>query len=152
MSTNGAADAMATDWRAKRATSTEPWIAPASRQTAAAAPVKTPHTMTFHAFGCRLPLVESMPITTEAASAPLTKNSATRMIAIMAVSQNSGNCCNVANSAAGWLSAASFERFATPESCRFMAAPPRTENHTKLTTLGAMNTPTNGAQLIHHAQ
>ena len=111
-----------------------------------------------------------MPITTEAASAPLTKNSATRMIEIMAVSQNSGNCCRVENSAAGWLAVASFEMFAAPVSCRFMAAPPRTENHTKLTTLGArmtpktnsrmvrpremraMKTPTNGAQLIHHAQ
>src|SRR5215218_50563 len=171
MSTNGAADAMATDWRAKRATSTEPWIAPASRQTAAAAPVKTPHTMMFHALGCRLPLEVSMPITTEAASAPLMKNSATRIIEIIAVSQNSGNCCRVANSAAGWLAPASFERLdAAPVSCRLMAAPPRTENHTKLTTLGArmtpktnsrmvrpreilaIKTPTNGAQLIHHAQ
>jgi hypothetical protein len=32
ISTNGAADAMATDCRAVMAASTEPWIAPASRQ------------------------------------------------------------------------------------------------------------------------
>src|SRR5215210_6931179 len=126
--------------------------------------------MMFHALGCRLPLEESIPITTEAASAPLIKNSATRMIAISAVSQNSGNCCRVENRAAGWFSEASFERFAAPVSFWFMGDPPRTENHTKLTTLGArttpktncrivrpreilaMKTPTNGAQLIHHAQ
>ena len=118
-----------------------------------------------------MPLEESMPITTEAASAPLTKNSATRMIVMIAVSPNSGNCSRVRNNATGWLLAAVSARLLTaPESCRLMAVPPRTANHMKLTTLGAritlktnsrivrpreiraMKTPTNGAQEIHHAQ
>jgi hypothetical protein len=81
INTNGAADAMATDCRAVMAASTEPWIAPASRQIAAAAPVKAPHTTTFHALGYKLPFEESMPITTDATSALLMKNSATKMTA-----------------------------------------------------------------------
>src|SRR5829696_5630159 len=169
--TNGAAEAMATACKAERATSTEPWIAPAKRQIAAAAPVKTPHTMMLHLLGCRLPRLESIPITTEAASAPLTKNRATRMIVISAVSPNSGNCSRVRNNAPGWLLAAVLAReFTAPESCRLMAVPPKTANHTKLTTLGARITPetnsrivrplemraikvpTNGAHEIHQAQ
>jgi hypothetical protein len=100
-STNGAADAMATDCRAVTAASTEPWIAPAKMQIAAAAPVKTPHTMMFHSLGCKLPLEDSIPITTEAASAPLIKNRATRMIAMPDISEASGKASKVANSAAG---------------------------------------------------
>src|SRR3712207_1280839 len=79
-SKNGAAEAIATACKAERATSTEPWIAPAKRQIAAAAPVNVPHTTRVHLLGCRLPRLESIPITTEAASAPLTKNRATSMI------------------------------------------------------------------------
>jgi hypothetical protein len=56
------------------------------------------------------------------------KNSATRMIAISDVRPESGNAPRVENSAAGWLSATASETFAVPESCRLIAAPPRTAN------------------------
>src|SRR3712207_6669384 len=65
MSANGAPARMATVCRPSRP--------PNRRATAAAAPVRAPHMATFHALGCRVPLEESMPITIEAASAPLMK-------------------------------------------------------------------------------
>ena len=73
------------------------------------------------------------------------------------------------NSATSGLPAIS-PRSAAPVSCRSIAAPPKTANHTKLTPLGisstpttnsrivrplemrAMKVPTNGAHEIHHAQ
>jgi hypothetical protein len=129
-----------------------------------------PQITTIHPWGFMLPLVESMPITTEAASAPLTKKKATRIIAISDIKPASGNWLRVANSAFSSPSFTAPEMSPTPLSSRFMAVPPSTANHTKLTTLGirstpttnsrilrpremrAMKVPTNGAQEIHHAQ
>ena len=90
-----------------------------------------------------------MPITTEAASAPLMKNSATRMTTMSAVSQNSGNCCRVRKSAPGWFPADTGPAMsAAPESCKSMAVPPRMANHTKLTTLGTRITPTTNSRMV----
>jgi hypothetical protein len=66
------------------------------------------------------------------------------MITMIDISENSGSCCRVRNSAPGWLFAAVSARlFTAPVSCRLMAVPPRTENHTKLTTLGPGSRETN---------
>ena len=110
-----------------------------------------------------------MPITSEAASAPLMKNSATRTITTKEVTPESGNSSSVVNSATSGVPTIS-PRFAAPLSCSSIAAPPKTANQTKLTPLGmsstpttnsrivrpleirAMNVPTKGAQEIHHAQ
>ena len=110
-----------------------------------------------------------MPITIEAASAPLTKNTATSTITTTEVTAAIGNCSSSVNSAtSGWATASI--RFACPLSCRLIAVPPRIANHTNVTPLGisstpmtnsrivrpfemrARNVPTNGAHEIHHTQ
>ena len=108
-------------------------------------------------------------MTTEAASAPLTKNSATRTTTTNDVMPEIGYCSSVLNSATSGVSTMP-ARSATPESWRSIAAPPKTANHAKLTPLGtsstpttnsrivrpleirAMKVPTKGAHEIHHAQ
>jgi hypothetical protein len=126
---------------AKMATVCRPLSPPNRRATAAAAPVRTPHMATFHDLGCRVPLEESIPITTEAASAPLIKKMPTSTIAMNDVTAASGNCSRVENNAASWLSATASAMFAPPKRSRFIAAPPKTANQTKLTRLGTSRTP-----------
>ena len=157
---NGAAAMIAACWSEPRP--------PASSRTAAEAPVATPHTMTTGRGGVRLPREDSMPITSDAASAPLTKNSATSTITTNEVRPASGNSSSIVNSAISGVP--TIPPRSVPPSWRSIAAPPKTANQTKLTPLGirstpmtnsrtvrpfemrAMKVPTKGAHEIHHAQ
>ena len=76
-------------------------------------------------------------MTTDAASAPLTKNRATRTMAMVDITAASGNASSVVNNATSGLSATAPTMFAAPVSSRLRAAPPRMANQIKLTTLGA---------------
>lgn len=142
----------------------------ASSSTAAAAPVATPQNTTSHRRGCSSPPEESIPITIEAESAPVTKKMATRNTASVAVTTDSGNSCRVPKSAFSSPPSRTVAMSTPPLRCRSKAAPPRIENQTKLTRLGmamtkrtnwrmvrpleirAMNIPTNGVHDIHQAQ
>jgi len=126
--------------------------------------------MTTGRLGLRVPRHESMPRTMEAASAPLTKNSATKMMTTMDVTVNSGSSVRVANSPASGPSATASLIVVLPPSSRLRAVPPSTEYQMKLTRLGArmtprtnsrivrpremraMNDPTKGDREIHQAQ
>ena len=119
-----------------------------------------------------MPLWLSMPITIEAASAPVTKKIATRKTASATVIVASGNSRSVSNSdASSAMPPVSVRGGSQPSlSCRSIAVPPRIANQTNDTRLGttitqttncrivrpfemrAMNMPTNGVQEIHQAQ
>ncbi len=108
----------------------------------------------------------SVPMTTEAASAPDTKKIATSTMASTDSAMPSGRTA-AARTAAPRCPA---EARSVPLRCRLIAAPPKIANQSRLTALGirmtpttnclierprlirAMNMPTNGVQEIHQAQ
>ena len=135
---------------------------------AAAAPVATPQKITVNLLGSRVPRSLSEPMTIEAASAPDTKKIATSTMTRIEVTPahgiESSSAKSVLSSPSPNLSSVA------PISCALIAAPPKIANHTRLTVLGtrstpvtnsrmvrpremrAMNMPTKGVQLTHHAQ
>jgi hypothetical protein len=143
---------------------------PASSSTDADAPVRMPQKIVTGRAGLWTPRDDSMPMTSDAASAPLTKKSATSTITTSDVRPDRANCSSVVKSPISGAWATAVEMSAAPLSWRSIAAPPRIANQTKLTPLGisstpstnsptvrpremrAMNVPTKGAQEIHHAQ
>ena len=161
MNTNGAAAMIAACCSAVRP--------PARSRTIAARPVSIPHTTTTPRAGSRFPREDIIPITTDAASAPLMKNSATRKMTSADVIVVSGSCSSRLKSETSGFAAASM-RFAWPVSCRSIAVPPKIANHTNVTPVGTSSTPsrysrivrpfeirarkvpTNGVHEIHHAQ
>jgi len=78
---------------------------PATSSTAAARPVRLPQTTTTRRDGSSAPPEDMVPITTEAASAPLTKNRLTRITTRNDVMLPNGNCSSVVNSATSGLAA-----------------------------------------------
>ena len=84
----------------------------------------------------------SMPITIEAASAPVTKKIATRNTASTTVKPPSGNSRSVSNSdASSAIPPDSVVGGSQPWlSCRSIAAPPRIANQTNETRLGTRTT------------
>ena len=118
-----------------------------------------------------VPRSESIPITTEPASAPETKKIATRNMARKQVKPAIGYWSSSAKSEiAAPCSFTASTRPPWPTSSEWSAAPPMMVNQMKVTALGisstpvtnsrivrpremrAMKTPTKGAQLTHQAQ
>src|SRR5699024_250275 len=117
--------------------------------------------------GSGLPRSLIEPMTIEAESADVTKNTMIEIIASTEVTMPNGNCSSNAKSIASGEPAA---LISLPVSSNHIAVPPKIENHrahtaagTRITTVTnsrnvrpreilAMNRPTNGVQETHHAQ
>src|SRR5690606_27011944 len=100
--------------------------------TAATAPVAAPQKTTTQRDGASEPRCDSVPITTDAASAPETKKIATRSITMIdVISVNGRSASTLKVCASGPPSATG-----TPERAKSIAVPPKIENQSTLTTLG----------------
>ena len=145
--------------------------APASSSAAATTPSVVAQKARLQVGGSGSPPEDSMSMTSEPESEDVTKKVTTRTTDRDTTTVEKGSPCSISNSAVSVLTLPSEPMSPpSPSTCRYSAAPPSTENHSSVTSVGtsstpatnsrtvrpremrAMNTPTKGAHEIHQPQ